>query len=197
VTSSTCSVRSCRSQGYRYANAYISTFGVPASTRLAARRRHDALRMIFKVCMRRPWKRRALGYPDGMLGPIKLRRTEGAVLSIAGRWRITEMELWDQEAMDLVEPAFIEFGEDETGNFGFIAVRGWMDCRDAPRDGRPGVEFSWEGNDDCDPACGRGWAALKADGSLHGHIYFHLGDDSDFHAVHDDAESQRGTPNVP
>ena len=32
-------------------------------------------------------------------------------MSIAGRWRITEMELWDQEAMDLVEPAFIEFGE--------------------------------------------------------------------------------------
>ena len=93
-------------------------------------------------------------------------------MSIAGRWRITEMELWDQEAMDLVEPAFTEFGEDETGNFGFIAVRGWMDCRDAPRDDRPGVEFSWEGNDDCDPACGRGWAALKADGSLHGHIYF-------------------------
>ncbi len=72
-----------------------------------------------------------------------------------------------------------------------------MDCRDAPRDGRPGVEFSWEGNDDCDAASGRGWAALKADGSLHGHIYFHLGDDSDFHAVRDDAESQRGTPNVP
>jgi hypothetical protein len=37
------------------------------------------------------------------------------------------MELWDQEAMDLVEPAFIEFGEDETGDFGFIAVRGaWI-----------------------------------------------------------------------
>ncbi len=58
-------------------------------------------------------------------------------MSIAGRWRVTEMELWDQEAMDLIEPAFIEFGEDETGDFGFIAVRGWMDCRDAPRDGRP------------------------------------------------------------
>jgi len=75
------------------------------------------------------------------------------VLSIAGRWRITEMEPWDQEATDLVEPAFIEFGEaDETGNFGFIAVRGWMDCRDAPRDGYPGVDFSWEGSDDCGPA---------------------------------------------
>ena len=118
------------------------------------------------------------------------------MLSIAGRWRITDMELWDQEAMDLVEPAFIDFGEDETGDFGFIAVRGWMDCRDAPRDGRPDVEFSWEGNDDCDRASGRGWAALKADGSLHGHIYFHLGDDSDFHAVRHDAETQHGTPNV-
>ena len=59
------------------------------------------------------------------------------------------------------------------------------------------TEFSWEGNDECDRASGRGWAALKAVGSLHGHIYFHLGDDSDCHAVRDDAESQHGTPNVP
>jgi hypothetical protein len=90
-----------------------------------------------------------------MLGAIKLIRAEGAVMTATGRWRITEMDLWDREAMDLDEPAFIEFGEDGTGDFGFIAVRGWMDCRDAPRDGCPGVEFSWEGNDECDPASGR------------------------------------------
>ena len=29
----------------------------------------------------------------------------------------------------------------------------------------------------------RGWAALEADGSLRGHIYFHLGDDSGFSAI--------------
>jgi len=29
---------------------------------------------------------------------------------------------------------------------------------------------------------GRGWAALQPDGTLEGHIYFHLGDDSAFRA---------------
>jgi hypothetical protein len=31
-------------------------------------------------------------------------------VSITGRWRIIEMELWDQEATDLLGPAFIEIG---------------------------------------------------------------------------------------
>ncbi len=53
-----------------------------------------------------------------------------------------------------------------------------MDCREAPRDGRQGVEFSWQGSDECDPAGGRGWAMLEDDGSLRGRIFFHLGDDS-------------------
>jgi hypothetical protein len=58
-----------------------------------------------------------------------------------------------------------------------------MDCREVERDGRPGVEFSWEGKDECDPASGRGWAVLEEDGSLCGRIFFHLGDDSGFTAV--------------
>ena len=47
-----------------------------------------------------------------------------------------------------------------------------MDCREAEIDDRPGLEFSWDGNDECDPASGRGWAALQSDGSVAGHIYF-------------------------
>ncbi len=66
-------------------------------------------------------------------------------MRIAGRWRITEAELWDCDALNLVAPAFIEFAEDgSSGSFGFIAVQGEMDCREVERDGRPGVEFSWE-----------------------------------------------------
>ena len=99
-----------------------------------------------------------------------------------GRWRITEMDNWDQEAVDLVQPGFIEFGDDGLGGLGFIAVAGELDCRDADRDGRPGVEFSWQGSDEGDDASGRGCAALNADGTLEGHIYFHLGDDSAFRA---------------
>lgn len=102
---------------------------------------------------------------------------------VAGRWRIVAMDLWDAEAIDLVGPGFIEFGEEGTGEFGFIAVRGWMDYRPADRDGRGGVEFSWQGDDEGDPVSGRGWAALADDGTLTGHLCFHQGDDSGFRAV--------------
>jgi hypothetical protein len=80
---------------------------------------------------------------------------------IIGRWRITEMDNRDQEAVDLVKPGFIEFDEDGLGELGFIAVAGELDCRDADRDGRPGVEFSWQGSDEGDEVSGRGWAALN------------------------------------
>jgi len=103
--------------------------------------------------------------------------------TMLGAWRIIDMELWDGEAIDLMGPGLVEFGRDQTGVFSFIAVEGRMDCRHEQRDGRPHVEFSWEGHDDSDPAHGRGWATLMDDGSLHGRIYFHMGDDSDFRAV--------------
>ena len=102
--------------------------------------------------------------------------------SIVGRWRITEMDNWDQEAVDLVQPGFIEFDDDGLGSLGFIVVTGELDYREADRDGRPGAEFSWQGSDEGDDVSGRGWAALDPDGTLEGHIYFHLGDDSAFRA---------------
>ncbi len=100
-----------------------------------------------------------------------------------GRWRIVEMELWDEDALDLLGPAFIEIGPRDDGSFRFIAVEGWMDIRRVQRDGHPGIEFSWDGKDDCDDATGRGWATVEGDGSLFGRIYIHGGDDSAFRAV--------------
>ena len=120
-------------------------------------------------------------------------------MSLVGRWRIVEMELWAQEDVDLVGPGFIELARDHTGSIGFIAVEGGVDWREASRDGRPGAEFSWEGHDDCDPASGRGWAVREDDGSLRGHLCFHRGDDSGFRAepvgeVRPKAENARGAP---
>ena len=103
-------------------------------------------------------------------------------MSISGKWRITEMDAWGREAIDLVGPGFIEFRA-QGGHFHFIAVDGWMDCRHGQRSGRPYTTFTWEGNDECDPASGRGWAKLLKDGSLTGHIYFHQGEDSGFKAI--------------
>jgi len=104
------------------------------------------------------------------------------VRRLTGRWRIVQMDMWDRDAIDLVEPGFIEFAGDGTGQFGFIAVRGWMDCRTTERDGRTTVEFSWDGDDDGDQVSGRGWAALVGDATLEGHLFIHRGDDSGFRA---------------
>lgn len=104
------------------------------------------------------------------------------VTLIRGRWRIAAMDEWDRDALDLLGPAFIEFADDDTGRFGFVAVRGWMDCRTLTRDGRPAVEFSWEGDDEGEPRSGRGWACLLDDDLLVGHLFIHMGDDSAFRA---------------
>ena len=37
---------------------------------------------------------------------------------LTGRWRITEMDLWEQNDIDLVAPGFVEFGEDHRGSLG-------------------------------------------------------------------------------
>jgi len=100
---------------------------------------------------------------------------------IMGTWRIVEMEVWDREAFELEGPALITFEPDGTGAFNLIAVHGWIDARFLAREGRDAVEFSWEGNDERDPASGRGWAILAGD-RLEGRLFFHLGDDSAFTA---------------
>jgi len=51
------------------------------------------------------------------------------------------------------------------------------------RDGSASAEFSWEGNDENDPASGRGWVVLGTAGRLVGHFYIHNGDDSGFVAI--------------
>jgi len=117
---------------------------------------------------------------------------QGSANVLIGRWRFVEMDLWEQDDVDLVSPAFIEFGEDHQGSLGFIAVEGGIDWREAPRDGQPGAEFTWEGFDEGDPVTGRGWTILEEGGSLRGRIYFHLGDDSGFRAERMETSRSRG-----
>lgn len=99
--------------------------------------------------------------------------------ALIGVWRIDTMELWDREYLDLEVPAHITFERDRLGSFQFGAVRGWIDYRlsDGKRPLR--VEFSWEGFNDSDASCGRGWAEMKG-GRLEGRLFFHNGDDSGF-----------------
>ena len=95
-----------------------------------------------------------------------------------GDWRLTEMEAWDREYMDMEVPAYIRFEQNGTGEFQFGVVQVQIDYKVITRDGKPAVEFSWEGSDEMDPVAGRGWAVLNEDDSLSGRIFFHLGDES-------------------
>ena len=97
----------------------------------------------------------------------------------AGRWRIVSMEQWEQNFIDEEEEGYFEFDDRGGGAFHFGYVHGNMDCRLNTKDGDPVVEWSWDGNDEMDAAQGRGWAVLKGD-ELHGMIFVHEGDDSEF-----------------
>ena len=103
---------------------------------------------------------------------------------LVGYWKITKMEVWDQAYVDLVVPGFIELEIKDgylMGQFQFGTVVGWLDCRLRDVGGESYVEWSWEGQNDKDPGCGRGWARLM-DSKLVGRIYVHCSDDSAFEA---------------
>ena len=44
---------------------------------------------------------------------------------IEGRWRIVETELWDQEALDLVVPAYMPFDRSGFGEMDATSGRAW------------------------------------------------------------------------
>jgi hypothetical protein len=96
-----------------------------------------------------------------------------------GRWRITAMSAWEDDFLDEEVEAYIEFDDKGWGGFHSGNVQGHMDCRPTTRDGEPAVEWSWDGNAEMDTAQGRGWATLRGD-ELHGMIFFHGGDESEF-----------------
>jgi hypothetical protein len=102
----------------------------------------------------------------------------GAKSALIGKWRIIEMGLWDNDYLDMVEAAYIQFKANGLGQFKFGCVVGGLDCTffaDA-------ADFTWQGSDEMDPVSGDGWAELDHDGTINGEISFHLGDESTFKA---------------
>lgn len=116
---------------------------------------------------------------------------------VEGTWRITAMECWTQDMVDLCGPGHLSF----RGGFGelrFCAVQADLDCRHSTRDGAPFVEFSWTGRDDRRPASGRGWATLDGPDRMLGRIFIHRGDESAFAAVRREVpDDARASPRLP
>lgn len=99
-----------------------------------------------------------------------------------GKWRITEMELWDQDYIDMDIEGYLSFQKDNVGDFQFGLVQGAIDYKIEKSGLSERLEFSWIGQDEGSPVSGRGWAVIKH-GILEGRIYIYLGDDSGFKAT--------------
>jgi hypothetical protein len=92
-----------------------------------------------------------------------MRRSPAFARAFAGRWRITEMDEWDE--IDLLDAAHITSPVRMVANWLFIAIEADLDVRDGARDGAACAEFSWEGFDDGSLASGRAgphWALPAA-----------------------------------
>ena len=129
---------------------------------------------------------RNLGKPECSLSKMEKRARRKPAMKaklkpFVAKWIIVEMEAWDQEFVNMEVPGHFTFRKDGTGHFQFGLVQGEMDCRLENASGKGRIEFSWEGQDELDPAIGRGWALIE-DEELQGRIFFHMGDDSAFRA---------------
>jgi hypothetical protein len=98
---------------------------------------------------------------------------------IEGRWRIVETALWDQEALDLVVPAYMRFDRSGLGEMELVAIVASIDYRVEQRDGAFVLEFSWSGFDEMDATSGRAWARIDGD-TMRGKLFIHQGDESTF-----------------
>ena len=100
--------------------------------------------------------------------------TAASSCQLIGRWRIVEADIWDRDYLDLVEPAYIVFGEDGRGEFAFGVVNATM----VLEYGKTVLFFDWDGFDEGDEICGSGSAELEDDGTLEIELSFHNGDDA-------------------
>ena len=95
-----------------------------------------------------------------------------------GMGHITAMEMWDEDSLTREVQAFIRIKRDGGGEFQFGLVSGRIDGEVVKTDGGERFEFTWGGNDECDPASGRGGLERTAQNGREGEIKIHQGDGS-------------------
>jgi hypothetical protein len=100
-------------------------------------------------------------------------------MKLKGKWRIVEMEAFDEDYPDLAEPAYIEIDERGLGEMAFGALTAALDCAYT----QSGFDFTWDGSDEGDQVSGDGWVELQPDRSLLGEISWRNGDETGFKAV--------------
>ena len=100
-----------------------------------------------------------------------------------GIWHIVQMDMWDEDYFNMEVQAFIRISSNNLGSFQFGLVSGDLDGEVVRIDNTERFEFTWEGNDENDPASGSGWLKLVGQDKLKGSFKFHLGDRSEFFAT--------------
>lgn len=99
-----------------------------------------------------------------------------------GSWRITEMEEWDNNYINMETQAHIEIDKKGHGTFQFALVMGNINGETQDICGEKRFDFTWEGSEEYDQISGNGWLKLVNNNELNGHIKFHSGDGSLFKA---------------
>lgn len=98
-----------------------------------------------------------------------------------GSWRIIELQGFDSEYVDLCGPAKVKITPRGVGHINFGAVEVEIDCKMDDLDERV-IRFTFEGGDEGDPICGRGYCLVDGD-QMAGRIFRHFGDEFGFKAT--------------
>jgi hypothetical protein len=98
-----------------------------------------------------------------------------------GSWRITELQGFDADYIDLCGPAKLKISSRGTGYMSFGAVDAELDCKMDDLNERV-LRFSFEGSDEGDPICGRGYCVVEGD-LMTGRIFRHCSDEFGFKAL--------------
>ena len=113
---------------------------------------------------------------------MSAKRTRKPKNPFVGIWHIYEMEQWDEDYFNMEVQAFIGIRKGDLGNFQFGLVSGHLGGYLEEGEGRERFFFTWDGQDEMDPASGMGWLRFADDDEVKGLIFFHMGDRSQFKA---------------
>ena len=93
------------------------------------------------------------------------------------------MEAWDEDYFNMDVQVYIRIDPNNLGVFQFGLVSGGINGKLVDYADGERFEFTWAGNDECDPASGSGWIRILEENFLEGEFRIHLGDDSTFLAI--------------
>jgi hypothetical protein len=97
-----------------------------------------------------------------------------------GQWRVTGLQGFDSDYVNLCGPAKLKISPRGTGHMNFGAVEMELDCKMDDLDERV-LRFTFEGGDEGDPISGRGYCLVDGNKMI-GRIFRHYGDEFGFRA---------------